>query len=192
MPFSSVLRKKDTFFSKAGMFLHKTFIDQKLNNFIGYVLVFFIAIVLGYLFATRITIGIGLTGLICSAAVVLACILDTQTGLYINVIYSFFAFAFSRYFFHDEFPTGVASDILIIATLFSFFVKRVNLKITFNRFVHTSVVGAILVLFFYLLIELFNPYAHSFNGWYQTFRKSLDAMFLLFIAYKAFDTYASV
>jgi hypothetical protein len=192
MPLSSVLRKKDTFFSKAGMFLHKIFIDQKLNNFIGYVIVFFIAIVLGYLFATRTTMGIGLTGLICSAAVVLACILDTQTGLYINVIYSFFVFAFSRYFFHDEFPTGVASDVLIVATLFSFFVKRVNLKITFNRFVHTSVVTAILALFFYLLIELFNPYAHSFDGWYQTFRKSLDAVFLLFIAYKAFDTYESI
>jgi hypothetical protein len=51
---------------------------------------------------------------------------------------------------------------------------------------------AILVLFFYLLIELFNPYAHSFDGWYQTFRKSLGALFLLFIAYTAFDDYKSI
>ena len=147
------------------------------------ILLFFFAVILGYLFAVKTTTGIGIAGLMCSTAVVLACILDTQTGLYINLIYSFFAFAFSRFFFNDAFPTGVASDILIVATLFSFFVKRVGLKITFNKFIHTSVVIAILVLFFYLMIELFNPYGHSLDGWYQTFRKSLDAVFLLEACY---------
>ena len=187
-----VSKIKDTIVLSVGRFLYKTFIEQKLNNFFGYVLLFLFAVALGYLFAVRTNAGIGITGLVCCTAVVLACILDTLTGLYINVIYSFFAFAFSRFFFNDEFPVGVASDILIIATLFSFFVKRVGLKHTINEFIHTSVVIAILVLFFYLMIELFNPYAHSFDGWYQTFRKSLDALFLLFIAYKAFDSYENV
>ena len=189
---SSILKIKDDLKLSVSRFLYKTFIDQKLNNIIGYILLFLFAVILGYLFAVKFTAGVGIAGLICSTAVVLACILDTQTGLYINVIYSFFAFAFSRLFFNDTFPTGVGSDILIVATLFSFFVKRVGLKVTFNKFVHTSVVIAILVLFFYLMIELFNPYGHSLDGWYQTFRKSLDAVFLLFIAYKAFDNYESI
>ena len=189
---ASVLKIKNALQTAIASFLHKIFIEQKLNNFIGYILLFLFAVVLGYLFAVQTTMGIGITGLICSAAVILACILDTETGLYINVIYSFFAFAFSRYFFNDEFPTGVASDILIVATLFSFFVKRVDLKTSLNKFIHTPVVIAILVLFFYLLIELFNPYTHSFDGWYQTFRKSLDALFLLFIAYRALDTYEKI
>ncbi|HEY2728261.1 MAG TPA: hypothetical protein VGI61_13885, partial [Parafilimonas sp.] len=189
---SSVLKIKDAFKSSISSFLYKTFIDQKLNNVVGYILLFFFAVALGYLFAVKTTTGIGVAGLICSTAVILACILDTQTGLYINLIYSFFAFAFSRLFFNDTFPTGVASDVLIVATLFSFFVKRVGLRITFNKFIHTSVVIAILVLFFYLMIELFNPYGHSLDGWYQTFRKSLDAVFLLFIAYKALDSYESI
>jgi hypothetical protein len=79
-----------------------------------------------------------------------------------------------------------------VATLFSLFIKRVNLKNTFNQFVHTSVVIAIAVLFFYIMLELFNPYAHSFNGWYQTFRKLIDAIFLLFTAYKVLDTSARI
>ncbi len=83
-------------------------------------------------------------------------------------------------------------DILILATLFSLFIKRVNLKSTFNSFMHNSVIITIAVLFFYLILELFNPYAHSFNGWYQTFRKLLDDVFLLFIAYKVLDSYASI
>jgi hypothetical protein len=172
-------------------FWNTSFIDQKLNNWIGYTLFFVSAVIFGYLFAHQTLIGIGLISSIISAAVVIVCLVNTEVGLYINVVYSFFAFGFSRFLF-PEFPTGVASDVLIIATLFSLFVKRVNLKITFNQFMRSPVVIAITVLFFYLSIELFNPYAHSFNGWYQTFRKLIDAVFLLFIAYKVFDSYASI
>ncbi|MBV9962909.1 MAG: O-antigen ligase family protein [Parafilimonas sp.] len=189
---SGILKIKDSMVAKLNSFLHRIFIEEKLNNFIGYILLICFALGLGYLFATKLTAGIGIAGMICGTAVVLACILNTETGLYINVIYSFFAFAFSRFFFNDTFPVGVASDVLIVATLFSFFVKRVGLKITIEKFIHTPVVIAVLVLFFYLMIELFNPYAHSFDGWYQTFRKMLDAVFLLFIAYKALDNYKSI
>lgn len=192
MPFGVVEKIKDAFVLATGKFLHRVFIEQKLNNVAGYIFLSFFSIVLGYLFAKQTVLGLGLTGLICGIAIIVACMMDTLTGLFINVIYSFFAYAFSRYFFNDTFPVGVASDILIVATLFSFFVKRIHLKETVNEFVHTPVVIAILVLFFYLMIELFNPYARSFEGWYQTFRKSIDALFLLFIAYKAFDNIESV
>ncbi|MBS1745376.1 MAG: O-antigen ligase family protein [Bacteroidetes bacterium] len=192
MAFEGVERIKDAFVLATGKFLHKIFIEQKLNNVVGYIFISFFAIALGYLFAKQTILGLGVTGLICGIAIILACMMDTLTGLFINVVYSFFVYAFSRYFFNDTFPVGVVSDILIVATLFSFFVKKVHLKETINEFAHKQVVIAILVLFFYLMIELFNPYARSFEGWYQTFRKSLDALFLLFIAYKAFDNYQSV
>jgi len=172
-------------------FWNTSFIDQKLNNWVGYILFFISAVVFGYLFANQTEAGIGLIAAIISAAVLIVCLVNTEAGLYITIIYSFFAFAFAR-FFYPDFPTGVVSDILIIATLFSLFIKRVNLKATFNQFMHSPVVIAITVLFFYLMIELFNPYAHSFDGWYQTFRKLIDAVFLLFIAYKVLDSYKSI
>jgi putative inorganic carbon (HCO3(-)) transporter len=192
MALQRVYRGKDSFFLLAGKFLHRTFIEQKLNNIFGYILLLFFASSLGYLFAEQTTSGITITGLILGVAVVLTCMLDTLTGLCINLIYSFFAFAFSRLFFNDELPTGVGSDILIVATLFSFFIKRVNLKIAFNEFVHTSVIIVHLVLLLYLMIELFNPNANSFEGWYQTIRKAFDVLILLFIAYKAFDNYKNI
>ncbi|MFT4155802.1 O-antigen ligase family protein [Parafilimonas sp.] len=192
MALSGIEKLKHSLLQKTGSFLQKTFIEQKLNNISGYILIALFAVALGYLFAAQTILGIGITGLICGIAIVLACMLDTLTGLFINIIYCFFAFAFSRFFFNDTFPTGVGADALVVATLFSFFVKRIHLKETVNQFVHTPVVIVILVLFSYLLIELFNPYAHSFNGWYQTIRKSLGAWFLLFIAYRAFDSYESV
>ncbi len=168
-------------------FFYKIFIDQKLNNFIGYILLSFLAVGLGYLFAIKTTAGIGVAAFICSAAILIVCITHTQWGLYITVIYSFFAYGFSRFFFNDEFLTGVPYDVLILVTLFSFFVKKISLKNTVNQFIHTSVAIATLALYFFLLVELFNPYTHSFDGWYQTFRKALDSLFLLFIAYTVFE-----
>ena len=114
---ASVVKIKNALYSTVSNFLRKIFIEQKLNNFTGYALLSFFAVALGYLFAVQTTLGIAIAGLICSTAVAMACMFDTQLGLYINVIYSFFAFAFSRYFFNDEFPTGVSSDILVLATL---------------------------------------------------------------------------
>jgi len=186
---TDAFRIKATLLSKLQNFWSTFFIDQKLDNWLGYILFSLAAIAFGYLFASQTLMGISLAGLLISTAIVIVCLLSTEAGLYINLFYSFFAFAFSRFLFHDEFPVGVASDILIIATLFSLFIKRKSLKGTIVQFAHTSVVIAILVLFFYLFIELFNPYARSFDGWYQTFRKSLDAVFILFIAYKLFDSY---
>ena len=172
-------------------FWNNNFIYQKLNNWVGYILFTLIAIAFGYVFAHQTVIGLGLIGTIISLAVLITCLVNTEAGLYIIIVYSFFAFLFTRLFYPD-FPSGVASDILIVATLFSLFIKRVNLKSTFNQFMRSPVIIAITVLFFYLMIELFNPYAHSFNGWYQTFRKLLDSVFLLFIAYKVLDNYASI
>jgi O-antigen ligase/polysaccharide polymerase Wzy-like membrane protein len=172
-------------------FWNINFIDEKLNNWVGYILFPLSAVVFGYLFAQQTLIGIGLIGAIIAIAVIITCLINTEAGLYIIIVYSFFAFLFTRIFYPD-FPSGVAFDILIVATLFSLFIKRVNLKSTFNQFMHSSVIITITVLFFYLMLELFNPYAHSFSGWYQTFRKLLDDVFLLFIAYKVLDNYASI
>jgi len=49
-----------------------------------------------------------------------------------------------------------------------------------------------LVLFLYIGIELFNPYAHSFDGWYQTFRKMLGSLMMLFISFCVLDSFQSI
>lgn len=172
-------------------FWYTSFIEEKLNNWVGYIFFLFGAIVFGYLFAHQTLIGIGLAGGLISLAIIITCLLNTEAGLYINIFYSFFAFALTRFLYADL-PIGVASDVLVLATLFSLFIKRVDLKLTFNRFVHTPVVMIILVIFFYLIIEAFNPYGHSIAGWYQAFRKYLNTLFILFISYKVLDTPASI
>ena len=168
------------------------FLEQKLNNWVGYLISFSAAGILGYLIAKQTLVGFGLAGIMISATVVFTCMLNTELGLYINIIYSFFAFHLSRLFFNDTFPVGVASDVLVFATFLSLIIRRVNLKESFNQFTKSTAVIWILLLFFYIAIELFNPNAHSFEGWYQTFRKILGTVLVLFISFNVFKDFRSI
>ena len=162
------------------------FLQQKLNNPAGYLLMLIFAGLFGLLYAKNLLYGLGFTGIFLSLALCLVCLLSTEAGLYINIIYSFFISFFSRLFFQDIFPVGVITDVLILATLFSIFIKNENVKQDFRAFSKTRVITWILILFIYITIEFFNPYAHSFDGWYQTFRKMLEAVLIIFISFSVF------
>jgi len=172
-------------------FWSTSFIDQKLNNWVGYILFPAFAIAVGYLYAHQHLLGMGFTGAAFSLTIAIICLLNTEAGLYITVVYSFFGFAITR-FFYDAFPVGVVLDILILTTLFSLFVKRIALADTFSNFVRTPVVITTFILFLYLIIELFNPNADSFMGWYQAFRRYFETLLLLFISYKVLDNHRSI
>jgi hypothetical protein len=150
-----------------------------------------VAILLGYLLARKMLLGIGLFAGVVGTAVVLVCMLSTETGLYINIAYSFFAFCLSRLFFNDTFPVGIASNVLIIATFLGLF-RRNDIRENFNQFIRTPVARIFLINLVYICIELCNPLAHSFEGWYATFREVLMTALLLFLAYNVFDNYNSI
>lgn len=189
---TTYLRRKIKRPGTLSSFLGRTFLEQKLNNPFGWLLVAGIATCFGYLIATKTVLGLGLFGAVIGSFVIIACLLSTEVGLYINLVYSFFACHFSRFLFHDEFPIGVITDILIFATFLSILFTPISLKKVFGQFLKTSVAIWILVLLVYLLIELFNPYGHSFEGWFQTFRRFLGSVLLLFISYTAFTSYERI
>jgi putative inorganic carbon (HCO3(-)) transporter len=173
-------------------FLERVFIHEKLNNVFGILLIGMIAAGFGYLIATKTVMGLSLFALVVGFFVVIACMLNTELGLYINILYSFFAFAFARLLFPTVIQVGIVTDILIVATFLSLVIRRVNLRKSFNEFAQTPVVIAILLYVFFLLVELFNPYAHSFEGWFQTFRRFLGSVFILFFSYNIFTSYAKI
>lgn len=184
MEVRSVIRKQRV--GGIAQFMERIFLEEKLNNWIGYIFFTGIAVVFGYLIARQTLVGFGLFGFVLGFFTVLACMTNTELGLYINLCYSFFAFHLSRFLFHDEFPVGVVTDVLLGATFLSLIIRNLGLRRNLNQFTKSSVVIGILVLVFYLLIELFNPYGHSFEGWFQTFRRFLESVFLLFISYVVF------
>jgi putative inorganic carbon (hco3(-)) transporter len=188
MEYQELTHKKGRHGSVLGNFFRKAFLQQKLNNWLGYSLFLLVATGLGFLIAQKTLIGLGVVGFITGLAVILTCMFNTEAGLFINMIFAFFAFHISRFFFNDELQVGVFSDVLIVATLFSFFVKKISLRQSINRFSQNRVVIILLIIYCYTAIELFNPYAHSFNGWFHAFRKILGTLLMLFIAYNVFDS----
>lgn len=186
------LRGKGKSTSRFVQFLEKTFIEEKLNNWVGWLFISGLALIFGYLIAEKPLLGFGLFGFIFGLAVIIACMINAELGLYINMAYSFFICQFSRYLFDDEFPIGVFTDVLLVVTFISLLMKGTDLKRSINRFTRTPVVTAMLVLLVYLFLELFNPLGGSFEGWFQSFRRFLDSMLLLFIAYNVFTSYAKV
>ncbi len=175
-----------------GGFFSRVFMVQKLNNWTGYILFGAVAIAFGYLFATKMWVGLSLIGVVLGCCVIIPCMLYAEVGLYTNLFFSFSIWHFSRLFLPVSAMVGTASDILILATLFSFVVRRINLKQSVREFVRSKAVIWILILDGYVMVELYNPGAHSFAGWYVAFRKSLEVLIILFIAFNVFDSYRKV
>jgi putative inorganic carbon (HCO3(-)) transporter len=169
-------------------FSQKTFLHQKLNNWPGYILFVLLASGMGYLMAHQVLIGMGVTGLILALAVAAVCILSAEAGLYINMAYSFFICYFNRLLFDDSLQVGVFSDLLIFVTFLGFFIRRVNLRQSINEFTKAPAVGALLLVYGIFAIELFNPSARFFVGWFPAFRKILGTLLILFISYNIFTT----
>ena len=151
-----------------------------------------LAVLLGYLLATKMVLGVGLFAGLIGLAILITCMLSVEMGLYINVAYSFFICHFSRQFFNYDIPVGIGSNVLIIATFLGLFGKKYDIRKDYSRFVKSPVIVMFLINIAYLSIELFNPLMHSFDGWYTTIRALVTSALLLFLAYCVFNNYASI
>jgi len=177
---------------RRGSYLEKIFLEQKLNNPIGYAIVILIAGAFGYLIAEETLVGLEVFGAVFGFFIVVTCLISTQAGFYITLIYSFFAYFLNRLLFKEQFQVGIASDVLIFSTFLSLFIRQTEVGKNFKEFIRSPIIIIILLYSAYLLIEVFNPYAHSFDGWFQTFRRFLLCVLLMFIAYNVFSNYAAI
>ncbi|MFL5742648.1 MAG: O-antigen ligase family protein [Flavisolibacter sp.] len=173
--------------------MERIFIREKLNNWAGFLLLTLIAVGFGYFIARETFIGLGLFIVVLGLFTIGLCMVSIEAGLYLNIVYAFFAFHFSRFLFrNDDFPVGIIMDILIGTTFLGLLVNRINLRKSLNEFIKTPVAVGMVVLLFFLLLENFNVYGHSFEGWFQTFRRFLGSVLLLFISFNIFTDYRKI
>lgn len=182
-------QKNNGLLKRAGDFLEKTFLAQKLNNWLGYLMVIFLALGMGYLVVQHTIVGLGVFGGLFALLIAVFCMSNAETGLYITLIYSFFAFFISRLLFKGMMSVGVMFDSLVIVSFLGLVIKGVDFRKSFSEFARTPLVIGLLVLLFYVAIELFNPHSRSFQGWFMTFRNFLSGVLFLFTAYTVFDSY---
>ncbi len=175
-----------------GSFFERIFLEQKLDNVFGLLLIGAIACIFGYLIATQTVIGLGLFGFVIGFTVIVICIVSTELGLYINLVFAFISAFINRIFFHDEFPIGIIADLLVVITFLGLFVGQKDFKNNFRKMTNTTIMIAILLYTGYLMIELFNPHAKSFDGWFQTVRRFIVCIFMIYIAYTVFNSMAAI
>ena len=179
--------KRNNLYHSALRYFEKAFLLEKLNNGVGYFIFPVIALLFGYLMTSKLIIGMGLLVAIAGAPILLLCLFNTEAGFYINVVYSIFGFHLSRLaLYHNiPFPVGVFSDILTIATFLSLFIRQQNMKETLNAFTSNNVVRFLLIIYAYFALQLFNPNAKSFIGWYNAFRKVFATLLFFFLVKKS-------
>jgi len=166
----------------------KIFIQEKLNNAWGFLLLAGLALVFGYLFAHQAALGFGVLGLAIGVFTMIICLMNTEVGLYITIGYSFFAFGLNRFLFNDSLQVGIGSDILLIVTFLSLFIVRKG-PIKFPR---SPIITCLLIMYAYITLQALNPYPQSLAGWGQTIRKIIAEFLLVFVSYNVFTSYAPV
>jgi putative inorganic carbon (hco3(-)) transporter len=170
--------------SRAGQVFGKIFLEKKLNNWTGVLLFAAVAIFMSYIMTTRTNLGIGIFGLILGLALVVTCLLSTEAGFYLTLVYIFFIYHCSRLFLNEGFPAAVMIDVLTLLMLFSFFIKGISLKKSVNEFTRSTIIIMIMLNFAYGALQLFNPEGHSLVAWLQAIRRSGETFIYLFIAFQ--------
>jgi putative inorganic carbon (hco3(-)) transporter len=167
-------------------FFQRTLLIEKMNNWVGILIIGIVAGIFGYLLANDFMVGAGVLGVIIGIGILLLCMLSVEWGIYINLVFLFICTHISRLFFNDNLPVGIVADVLILATFMGLFVGKYDLKKSSKAFFSKRPVIMFLVVLGYLCLELFNPYGHSLQGWFLIVRKVVESFVLIFICYNAF------
>jgi hypothetical protein len=173
-------------------FIHRIFLGEKLNNWVGLLIAVIISTLFAFLLSTNFILGLEVFAAIVGICVLFLCLLSPAAGLYIIMLYGFLASALSRFLLKDQLPVGVVIDILIFTTFIGLFVSNHDLKRNSIRFFKTRPVIWYLIIVIYLTFELFNPLGHSFGGWIQVMRKVFESFLIVFIAYNVFDNLSKI
>jgi len=173
-------------------YLQKTFINDKLNNWLGFLIIGSVAGLFGYLIAENLLIGFGLMAMVIGLSVVLICMLNTEWGLYISMVYCFLASHLSRFLFNDQLPVGILTDIILGATFIGLFFGKYPLKKNFIELFSSRPILFLTLVVLYLCLQIANPEGHSPQGWFHIIRKMIESLAFLFIAYNLFSDYRRI
>jgi len=170
----------------------RVFIDEKLYNWFGCLLLGVIAIGFGYLLAIRVDLGLILLVSIVGLCVVIPAMASGMAALSFIVIYNYFIYVVPRLLDTDVIKVGIGYDILLVSGMLGFVLRRESLRRGSSELFKTPVMTWILVLYIYTCVELFNPLAHSFAGWYDGFRKTTENFILLYFAYHVLNSWKRI
>ncbi len=185
MAFSLVTTVVLHYYTEGRMWLARHLFSQKLNNPLGFAILFLGAIVVGFLVGTKgIKIGVGLIILFMALPTLLVCVFYPLYGLQIALVTSILVGLISKYFMNV--PFGLLLDLLLIIMFLGLLIKQHKMR---NMdFAKNMISGFVVVWIFLNLIQVLNPVAGSRMAWMYTVRSMAGLILLYFIACYAFSS----
>lgn len=169
-----------------------TFIRKKLNNWFGFLFISGIACLYAWLLAKNMLFGLGLFGGLLGFTLVILCFINVETGFFLLLFVGFFGYFFTSSVLKGV-PIGVVYDGLVLINFIGLIVSRKDFKSTWKTFSKIPLVMLMWVIFFYFLLEMFNPNTMGVSSSVLQFlRKYLEYIFILFLAYILFNSYEKI
>jgi putative inorganic carbon (hco3(-)) transporter len=166
--------------------------QRKLNNILGVVFVPLLALLFGYLMAKDMTIGIMLMAGVFGLFIVVLCISNPLTGLYIVMVFAFFInflITLVSYLAKTSMPVGLFFDILVSATMIGVIMQRNGFKQKLSQFTKHPLTICVIVAICFNCIQFFNPNSPSPTDNVQALRKAIGYLLVMVIAYMMLDSY---
>ncbi|MGZ3973688.1 MAG: O-antigen ligase family protein [Flavisolibacter sp.] len=173
-------------------FFKRVFLTEKLNNKTGFGIAAAIAIAFAFALSYNLVLGLTVFAGIVGLFVLAACLVSPEFGFYLNVLFVFAASTLSRFLFKDQVPLGIGSDMIVLTSFVGLFISGGKLKQTSTGFFRIPAVVLYCTILAYLALELFNPMAHSFEGWIEVMRKVVAPFLIVFIVYNSFDNLSKI
>lgn len=171
-------------------------VTKKYNFKSGTVLLYFVLFI-GVLVASAATVmlgsekGVMVLGGIVALGVGFVAINNFVFAYYLATFLGFFIFFVGRYM-GQSMPSAVLIDMLIYVSFAGLLLHKIRKKEPFF-YQSQSVITTVYILYtLFLLLQAFNPWMHSIDGWFLVFRKFLQFLMIFIIAVNVFTDYNSV
>jgi putative inorganic carbon (HCO3(-)) transporter len=170
----------------------KSFTGHNASVFTLYNIGLFIGLLAGSLL---ISFLVGTQGIVAGAIIVtlflglpilLKIIVDVEFGLYFLIWYGYFLFLIARLVLPAKVPTGIGVDVIEGALLLGILLAESGKKKWDWSYFKNPVTYLLILLYFYNILQVFNPNAVSLTAWIASTRGLLFEVFTYFIVVKLF------
>ncbi len=132
--------------------------------------------------------GVMVIGGIVALGVGIIAINNFVFAYYIATFLGFFIFFVGRYM-GQSMPSAFLIDVLIYLCFAGLLLHKVRIKEPFFHQSQSAITTVYILYTLFLVLQAFNPWMHSLDGWFLVFRKFLQFLMIFIIAINVFKDY---
>jgi putative inorganic carbon (HCO3(-)) transporter len=171
----------------------RIFIQEKLNNWLGYLLILGVACLYALILSYNILMGLSVFAVLFGLFIVMICLANVEAGVYLLLFLSFFSYFISSFFFKSKMPVGAVFDTVVVINFLGLVFSRKDFKQSWRQFIRIPLIVYILLRFFFDVVEMFNPNSMGASlTSLQGVRKFFEYALILFTVYTLFDSYQRI